>query len=551
MAIIFQTDKRSGITYAYNAIYHWDKDKQQSRSKRTLIGRVDHVTKEIKPTDGRMRSKQKDASTVETTIESTIESTVGSTIEKTIAKPTQSGIVEKVKRLFCGATYFLDMLGEKLGIAEDLKHCFPKTWKQILSIVYYLILEDKTPLYRFEKWHHLHTHPYEKNITSQRSSELFASISEDEKQTFFKQQGKRRLEKEYWAYDITTISSYSKCLSQVQYGHNKEEDSLPQLNLALVFGQTSNLPFYYRKLAGNIPDVKTVQHLLKSFEHLGFINTKMVMDRGFNSDENISDLYKADVKFLIGGKMHRSFMKEKLDAVYQEFKSFERFDQNSSLYYQTVSTFFESSKTNQKKHRLYIHYYFNIDQAAEDEKNFDIKIIKLRDELLSNKPIDANTKLYEKYFTLKQTPEGGVHVIVNHEAIKKAKKYNGFFALMTNEPMHAIEALKIYRNKDVIEKAFGNLKEERLNMRRMLVSNEQSLEGKLFVEFVALIYLSHIKKVMQEKELFKKYTMQEMLDKLDLIESFEAPGQKPFIGEMLEKQKEIFSLFDCPLPSSL
>ena len=77
-------------------------------------------------------------------------------------------------------------------------------------------------------------------------------------------------------------------------------------------------------------------------------------------------------------------------------------------------------------------------------------------------------------------------------------------------------------------------------MRRMLVSNKQSLEGKLFVEFVALIYLSHIKK-----------TMQEMLDKLDLIESFEAPGQKHFIGEMLEKQKEIFSLFDCPLPSSL
>ena len=121
---------------------------------------------------------------------------------------------------------------------------------------------------------------------------------------------------------------------------------------------------------------------------------------------------------------------------------------------------------------------------------------------------------------------------------------------MTNEPMHAIEALKIYRNKDVIEKAFGNLREH-LNMRRMLVSNEQSLEGKLFVEFVALIYLSHIKKTMQEKELFKKYTMQEMLDKLDLIESFEAPGPKPFIGVMLEKQKEIFSLFDCPLPSSL
>jgi len=40
-AIAHQTDKRSGITYAYESISHWDKEKKQSRSKRTLIGRVD------------------------------------------------------------------------------------------------------------------------------------------------------------------------------------------------------------------------------------------------------------------------------------------------------------------------------------------------------------------------------------------------------------------------------------------------------------------------------------------------------------------------------
>ena len=45
MGIIFQTDKRSGITYAY----------KQSRSRRTLIGRVDPQTGEIVPTDGRCR----------------------------------------------------------------------------------------------------------------------------------------------------------------------------------------------------------------------------------------------------------------------------------------------------------------------------------------------------------------------------------------------------------------------------------------------------------------------------------------------------------------
>lgn len=57
----------------------------------------------------------------------------------------------------------------------------------------------------------------------------------------------------------------------------------------------------------------------------------------------------------------------------------------------------------------------------------------------------------------------------------------------------------------MIEKAFGNLK-ERLNMRRTSVSSSENLEGKLFVQFIALIYLSYIKKVMSEKDLQKKYT---------------------------------------------
>ena len=100
--------------------------------------------------------------------------------------------------------------------------------------------------------------------------------------------------------------------------------------------------------------------------------------------------------------------------------------------------------------------------------------------------------------------------------------------------MDAITALKLYSNKDVVEKAFGNLK-ERLNMRRTLVSLEQSLEGKPFVEFVALIYLSYIKKQMQETDLFKTYTLQGILDKLDVIECFEAPDQKFCVGELLEK----------------
>ena len=57
MAITYNKDKRSGLTYAYETTYVWDKEKKQSRSKRTLIGRVDEATGKIVPTDGRGRKR--------------------------------------------------------------------------------------------------------------------------------------------------------------------------------------------------------------------------------------------------------------------------------------------------------------------------------------------------------------------------------------------------------------------------------------------------------------------------------------------------------------
>lgn len=55
MGIIKQLDKRTGITYVYESKAYWDKEKKQSRAKRTLIGRIDPETGEMVPTDGRHR----------------------------------------------------------------------------------------------------------------------------------------------------------------------------------------------------------------------------------------------------------------------------------------------------------------------------------------------------------------------------------------------------------------------------------------------------------------------------------------------------------------
>ena len=91
-----------------------------------------------------------------------------------------------------------------------------------------------------------------------------------------------------------------------------------------------------------------------------------------------------------------------------------------------------------------------------------------------------------------------------------------------------------------------------MNLRRTLTSSESALEGKLFVEFVALIYLSYVKLKMEETGLFAKYTMHELLDELDVIECFLEPGKAPIQGEVLAKQEDIYIKLDLiPLKASL
>jgi len=61
-----------------------------------------------------------------------------------------------------------------------------------------------------------------------------------------------------------------------------------------------------------------------------------------------------------------------------------------------------------------------------------------------------------------------VRVIAKEDLLTEAKKNYGYFVWLSNEIKDPIEALEIYRNKDLVEKAFGNLK-ERLNFNRAYV----------------------------------------------------------------------------------
>jgi len=115
--------------YAYESVSHWDKEKNQSRAKCILIGRVNPETGEFSPTDGRNKKNP---------------------LVEPITKCAPV-VAEISARLFYGTTYLLDAIADKLGIERNIKQVFPDLYKQIMSVAYYLIIEDCSPFFRFEK----------------------------------------------------------------------------------------------------------------------------------------------------------------------------------------------------------------------------------------------------------------------------------------------------------------------------------------------------------------------------------------------------------------
>ena len=520
-----------GTEYVFEDIPYWDKAKKQNRHRRLYIGKIG-ANGEFIPNKAYI-ARQGTTKRAEGVC----------------------GLPKTASRTYYGATRLLDEIGRLTGVEEDLKASFPERYREILSLVYYLVLESDSPMHRFTRWSHDHKHPADKEISSQRISKIMRDISEGERVFFFKRQAAKRREKEYLAYDTTSVSSWSEYIKAVRYGKNKDGDSLPQVNLALVFGEESSLPVYYRVLPGNITDVSTVKKLLKDVEFLEIDKLKLVMDRGFYSANNINALYKGYYKFLISVRTGSAFVSEAIAAAKEVIQDFRNYDERHDVYSYSVPAkwpFVQRDRHGEvvlsEARRIYIHVYYNGNRAEEEKRRFAKSLSLTESTLVAGGELSEFQKsLCTKYLRVKTTAKRGIRVEYNEENISKYMNSVGYFVLLSNDIKDSAVAIETYRKKDVVEKAFGNLK-ERLEMRRTTVHSDETLEGRFFLQFLALIYVSYIHKHMSTAELYRNYTMQSLLDSLDVIELFDYEGQRSHCGEITEKQRRLFEAFGATPP---
>ena len=108
--------------------------------------------------------------------------------------------------------------------------------------------------------------------------------------------------------------------------------------------------------------------------------------------------------------------------------------------------------------------------------------------------------------------------------------------------------MRVYRDKDAVEKCFDDLKNS-LDMKRLRMHKSSTVDGRLFIQFLALILISALRKEMRVSGLIEKYTVHELLREMETLTKVNYSGKYGHIlTEVTKAQRDILEALDIQMP---
>lgn len=516
MASYVRVKARNGTIYVYENESYWDKTNRKTRHRRRCIGHEDPVTGEIVP-----NRKKGDA----------------------FRKRAQSERTDGCSVLSFGASHILDHFADSTDLKLCLKAAFPMDWEAVLTCAYYLVVEGRA-LSHVEQWTCDTVTPMNGVLTNQRVSELLQRLDTGRQLEFLMAWNDRADAEQYYAMDITSISSYSEANEFVRYGYNRDHEHLAQINLLMATDTVSGLPLYFRVLPGALNDVRTLRETLQTFQLMKAKKVHYVMDRGFWSHSSIDMFYHTHSRFLIGIPFSDGLARRSVEECRETIVHHSNYHRvgNEDYYISTKLHKWDS-------HRLYVHTYFNSMRAEDENRRIDRYLHQLREELMTGTRNKAHEDDYAAFFTVTTTPKRGAKVHFRDAAIEQFKRTRaGFFVLGTNDIKDPVHALQVYHTRDTVEKEFDDLKNER-DMKRIRVHSAKAMEGRIFIQFIALILESSLRLALNSINWFREHDLRSALDEMKSIRRVQIPGQRPLITTPTGRQQMLAHAFGVELPS--
>jgi len=432
-----------------------------------------------------------------------------------------------------GNYYLLNSIAEETGLSRVLRNVFGETGDRILLLAIYMALTGD-PVYRCEGWCRETLIGHDLILTSSQASRMFHHIDERQRMDFFRAWVNVRQQNEYIAYDVTSISSYARGNDMVEYGYNRDCESLPQVNYGMYYGEESKMPIFYCVYKGSIVDKSELPYMMQYNERLGINKVCFVMDRGFFTEDNIKNLAHQH-RYIIGMGNGLNLSKEMIKKYGTKVLSSE-YDIGDT---ETTGMAIEDDRYG---FRCKIMLYHSYEKRLGETNIFKNRLRKWENDLLEGKSVKAA----EDYFTVTKghnEDATAVSVTRNHKEIDENLNNSGFFLIMTTDLNKTpSEVLDIYRMKDVIESCFDDLKNG-IDMKRLRVHSEAALEGKAFVAFIALIFRSFVHNRLKEYIAAQRLSLAQIFDELRMIKAVKISDGMLLCNPITKRQRTILSYF--------
>ena len=455
-------------------------------------------------------------------------------------------------------TYLLfTKLIEKDTLLESLKSVFPDTYKQLLSLAYYCLDECDFKSNRYALYAKEHKLPYQVPLTPTAITRLFQCVTEADELNFFshyfeslyKANGTSR--RRFWALDSTSISTYSKYLD-AKFGHNKQEENIPQINIVLLTDQKTGRPLYYSRFNGSIPDISTVSFTFDNLLHIGARSFVAVMDRGYYSNDNLNEILSCGYHFLICVPLDKvDTFKDVLLEAAQAFICGDKYESAIDENVFTKKIVYEYKNQGKKlKKDLFVHVFYDQERAGAVTKHIQKRRVEVMKMLKEHMTLDGNNQSFAKKYLIQE--EDGL-IRINNEAFQEANSKAGIFVCVSDCIGEGKQAFYGYKDRRTVEDCFNDLK-VKMSCDRFNTSSEESLPGKCFVEFIALslhMRIEYLLRKMKENGVkLPHHSVRTILRDLQGIKTVEFGDGYSAVKTISRTQKETLKLFHVPEPVS-
>ena len=545
--------QKEDAQYVYLAWNEWSSDKRRSVQRRFYIGRIGD--------DGKVMLNKKFAgdNDVRVTLdELRTHASYRHTFEVWLRGIAQPGGANSMARVeIVGDCWAVKHLAVETGLTGLLSEIFGASEGGALTALAAHQLVTGHALYRAESWLSQRETPgsWKGGMTSESSVHGFvAQIGEDV--------GRREMFIERWAqshqnsravlHDITSVSSYSPSIGLAEWGHNRDEESLPQVNFSLA-ADPDGMPLFYRVIPGSIPDVRTLATSLEIALGYGIESPCLSLDRGFYSQANVQKLLGMQCGFIIGVP----WSVKQAGVLFRKHAARLKSPRNSFLH-NGIPLRHSSDTWVLDDKKLSLHIYFDPGRHAEKSLRFEKAILALAEKASQEKFssvreattwIRANDSTYAACFGVCKNPDGSIKVVTKSARIVAATSKAGYTLVLTHgrttEEETAEAVMQDYRARDVAEKLFDAFKTED-GQYRLRTTNDNSVQGRFFLGFITLILRAELLKRMRDSKVIKSITTASVFDELSKNKALITSQNKRILLEVSKKQRTLLANLKLP-----